>query len=439
LGQRLKTIHKIIFLLVLLTVVLVQIYWVRDDSQVLKIDPVQFTFLATNDQGQGGSSSSQLTKLTDAVQLECHLVKTDAYQWPYCGISIQLGESLAQGVNLNNFHTLRLNIDFVRLDSQQDPGLRVYLRNFNPAYSKIENEYTLKYNGLEYTPGQSQGAIDIPLANLQVLTWWLADNDIAIEHSAPEFSNISKLELATGSGENVGHYQLTVHSIELIGNYIKGESLMLGLLIFWVSLALVYSVLAIRRSHQMVSLAQSRQTHLRRLNRELQEQNIHFAELANRDALTGAMNRHSIREWLDEHFTHASSEQSLAVLYLDIDHFKQVNDVYGHKMGDDILREFTMVVLGSLETSQRLVRWGGEEFVVFCPGFDLEQATQLAEKIRHRVEAHIWVHGDPLTTSIGIAVKGNERVNEMLTRADEALYLAKRRGRNQVAVSGQPQ
>ncbi|NVD06859.1 GGDEF domain-containing protein [Vibrio sp. JPW-9-11-11] len=425
--------------MVLVTVVVVQIYWLRGDGRVYRIGPDQFTFLATDDQGQGGASSAALAERNDGMVLECQLVKTDAYPWPYCGISIQLGASLSQGINLEKFHTLRLNLDFVRLDSQKVPDLRVYLRNFNPAYSSIDNEYTLKYNGLEYTPGVSQGAVDIPLANLQVLTWWLADNDIAIEHSAPEFSNVSKLELATGSGENVGHYQLTVHNIELVGNYIEGESLLLGLLIFWVSLALVYSSIEIRRSHQVISLAQSRQLHLRRLNRELQEQNIHFAELANRDALTGAMNRHSIREWLDEHYQDSSSGQSLAVLYLDIDHFKRVNDAYGHKMGDDILREFTMVVLSALDSSQRLVRWGGEEFVVFCPEFDLQRATQLAEKIRHRIEAHIWVHGDPLTTSIGVAAKGNERVNEMLTRADEALYLAKRRGRNQVAISALPQ
>lgn len=431
-----KTIHKIIFLLVVVTVLLVQIYWVYGSGQVYKIHPNQFDFFATNDQVQGGSSTSTLTQSEGTYLLECQLFKTDAYQWPYCGVSIHLGESIEKGIDLDGYHTLRLNVDFIRHDSPNEPGMRIYLRNFNPAYSNADNQYSLKYNGLEYTPGAESGQVEIPLANLQVMTWWLADNDIEIKYSAPEFSNISLLELATGSGENEGRYTMKIHGIEFVGNYIDGEYLMFGLLVFWVSLVLVYSMVEIKRSRQAISQAQFRQIHLRRLNRELQEQNIHFAELANRDALTGAMNRHSIREWLARHFEgEGNRHRSLTVLYLDIDHFKQVNDHYGHKMGDDILREFTMVVLSILSSEQRLVRWGGEEFVIFCPDLDLEQTIALAEKICHRVESHIWVHGDVLTTSIGVAARGNERINEMLTRADDALYIAKRRGRNQVAVS----
>lgn len=431
-----KTIHKIIFLSVVVTVFLVQLYWAYGDVNVYKIHPNRFNFFATNDQVQGGVSTSTLTQSEGSYLLECQLIKTDAYQWPYCGVSIHLGKSIEKGIDLDDYHTLKLNVDFTRPDSPNEPGMRVYLRNFNPAYSSADNQYSLKYNGLEYTPGAETGEVEIPLANLQVMTWWLADNNISIQYSAPEFSNISLLELATGSGENEGRYAMKIHSIEFVGNYIDGEHLMLGLLVFWVSLALVYSMVEIKRTRQVISQAQFRQVHLRRLNRELQEQNIHFAELANRDALTGAMNRHSIREWLDSHFeSEVDTHRPLTVLYLDIDHFKQVNDHYGHKMGDDILREFTMVVLSILSSEQRLVRWGGEEFVIFCPDLDLEQTIALAERIRHRMESHIWVHGDPLTISIGVAARDDERINEMLTRADDALYLAKRRGRNQVAVS----
>ncbi|MEF1173418.1 GGDEF domain-containing protein, partial [Vibrio sinaloensis] len=237
-------------------------------------------------------------------------------------------------------------------------------------------------------------------------------------------------------GHSEGKYQMTIHSIEFIGYYVSAEGLMFGLLLFWISLALIYSVIEIRRSHKLILHAHFRQDHLRKLNKELKEQNIHFAELANRDALTGAMNRHSIRDWLDIHYPatgHAG--KLLSVLYLDIDHFKSVNDLYGHAMGDDVLREFTMVALSALSASDRLVRWGGEEFVVFCPGRDNQDAAELGERIRHKVESHIWIHGDPLTTSIGVASLGDERVNEMLTRADEALYVAKQQGRNRVEVS----
>ena len=148
------------------------------------------------------------------------------------------------------------------------------------------------------------------------------------------------------------------------------------------------------------------------------------------------MNRHAIRDWLDKNYDETNKlSKTLSVLYLDIDHFKSINDLYGHSMGDDILREFTMVVLSSLSASERLVRWGGEEFVVFCPGRGLEEASELAKQIRRKVEARIWIHGDKLTTSIGVATLGEERTSDMLIRADEALYSAKRLGRNRVEVN----
>lgn len=432
----LKVIHKVIFALVIVTILVVQLYWLYGDSRVLEIRPQQFTFLPTNDQTQGGISTSSLAIDDDVVLLECQLKKGDSYAWPFCGVSVSLGDSVANGINLTDFHTVKLDIDFEQVNQSQPPSLRFYLRNFNPAYSSVGSDYSIKYNGLEYTPKTNGGSVEIPIANLQVLTWWLADNNIPIAHSAPEFSNVTKLELATGSGHSTGQYRMRINSIKFVGSYLDNESLLLGLLIFWVSLALGYSVLEIRRSRQLIQHAHYRQDHLRKLNRHLKEQNVHFAELANRDALTGAMNRHSIRDWLDKNYTGEQVQgKQLSVLYLDIDHFKVVNDKYGHAMGDDILREFTMVVLSSLSASERLVRWGGEEFVVFCPGVCLVEATELAEKIRARTESHLWVHGDSLTTSIGVSSLDGDRTNDMLTRADEALYMAKRKGRNQVVVS----
>lgn len=431
-----KGIHKVTLTLVVVTVLIMQLYWIYGGSLVYPVKPSEFTFEATNDQIAGGHSQSSISFDNETAMLDCQLVKTDDYPWPYCGVSISLTDKVFEGRDLDHFHTVRMNIDFERVDEPSSPRMRFYLRNFNPAYSQVDNEYTHKYNGLEYMPGTSSGAIDIPIENLQVMTWWLADNKIPIRYSAPEFSNVTKVELATGSGIYEGQYRMRIHSIEFVGNYVSGENLMFGLLLFWLALALTYSVVEIRRSHKMILHAHFRQDHLRKLNKELKEQNIHFAELASRDALTGAMNRHAIRDWLDKNYDETNKlSKTLSVLYLDIDHFKSINDLYGHSMGDDILREFTMVVLSSLSASERLVRWGGEEFVVFCPGRGLEEASELAEQIRRKVEARIWIHGDKLTTSIGVATLGEERTSDMLIRADEALYSAKRLGRNRVEVN----
>ena len=94
-----------------------------------------------------------------------------------------------------------------------------------------------------------------------------------------------------------------------------------------------------------------------------------------------------------------------------------------------------MVVGSAISPTDMLVRWGGEEFTIFCPETEAGEAQSKAERIRLLVSQHLWVHGDPLTCSIGIAEMRQERLTETIARADEALYQAKHSGRNQVILS----
>ncbi|WP_185067055.1 GGDEF domain-containing protein [Vibrio ponticus] len=434
-----NSIHKLIFALFVITVVAITLHWQFGEKKITRISPKDFVFLPTNDQVQKGQSTSVIFPLREGgMQLNCQLKQSPDYKWPYCGVSIQIDpDDTTKGLDLSDYHTVRLDVDFIRLDSEQKPTLRFYLRNYNPAYSAADNEYTHKYNGLDYRQADYNQPLEIPLKNLQVLTWWLVDNKIPIEHAGPEFTNINRIEFATGSGAEEGLYQLRIKSIEFIGYYIHKETLMFALLMIWVSFAIVFSMLEIRNSRNRAMEAEKRRAHLSKLNRKLRQQNIQFAEQANRDALTGAMNRHSVREWLDGQFnSYIKPTDQLSVIYLDIDHFKKVNDEFGHQMGDDILCEFTMVIMSELRVTDRLVRWGGEEFVVFCPTTTLKQAYMLAERLRQKIELYQWMHGQVLTASLGVAQMGDETPQEMVTRADELLYQAKRSGRNRVEVAG---
>ncbi len=432
----LKTIHKLIFTLFLLTVLAIVLHWKFGEQKILRINPNQYQFLATNDQYQKGESTSSITQKHDVIELNCELINSENYPWPYCGVAIRINElDMLKGLDLSDYHTARLDIDFVRLDSDEKPTLRFYLRNYNPAYSTPDNEYTLKYNGLDYRQADYDEPLVVPLKNLQVLTWWLVDNSIPIEHSGPEFNNITLIEFATGSGAGAGKYLMRINSIEFVGHYIKSETLMFWLLMIWISLALLFSVMQINESRRRIALSEVRREHLNSLNQTLVQQNIEFAEQAHRDALTGAMNRHAIREWLESEFDSViKNAQDLSVIYLDIDHFKRVNDQYGHKMGDDILREFSIVIMTELRASDRFVRWGGEEFVIFCPGNNLKRTYMLAERLRQKVELHPWLHGDVLTVSMGVTQMKDETALDMITRADDLLYRAKHEGRNQVVT-----
>jgi diguanylate cyclase len=161
-------------------------------------------------------------------------------------------------------------------------------------------------------------------------------------------------------------------------------------------------------------------------------------ELSERDELTGLQNRRSILALLSEQIARvARGDPGFAVAILDIDHFKRVNDRYGHAMGDEVLRTFAKLVGAHLRSTDRFARLGGEEFVLLLPNTtDAPLAALAAERFRRVVQEHPWatLAADlQVTCSIGLTTsRSGDDVAGILARADAALYGAKSEGRNRV-------
>jgi diguanylate cyclase (GGDEF)-like protein/PAS domain S-box-containing protein len=155
--------------------------------------------------------------------------------------------------------------------------------------------------------------------------------------------------------------------------------------------------------------------------------------LANTDVLTGVYNRRKIDElFLIEYKRAKRYSRHLSALFLDIDHFKQINDTYGHNIGDEVLKKYSQLVQAHLRETDVFARWGGEEFIILLPETSSEKAMILAEHIRNSIATFDFAHVKNVTTSIGITpLKGKEQVNTFLKRLDQALYIAKEKGRNQ--------
>ncbi|WP_273249983.1 sensor domain-containing diguanylate cyclase [Sediminimonas qiaohouensis] len=175
------------------------------------------------------------------------------------------------------------------------------------------------------------------------------------------------------------------------------------------------------------------------LNQELLRAQDALKEQALRDALTGLLNHGAILESLDEHLARAQRQfEPLSILMVDVDHFKKINDSYGHLVGDTVLKAVAATLQACLRGHDRLGRYGGEEFLIVLGGTPLEAAQQVAERIRAEVAALQLNSGDEtlsVTISIGVtAPKPNttEQPTSLLARADAALYEAKREGRNRV-------
>lgn len=173
---------------------------------------------------------------------------------------------------------------------------------------------------------------------------------------------------------------------------------------------------------------------------ELARANRALEKLAARDELTGARNRRGILDLVEQAACrHQDGRAPHAVALLDLDHFKTVNDRHGHLAGDEVLRSFVRLVAARLRPSDRLGRYGGEEFLLFLPGVAREDdALRLVERIREGVAGHDWetvVPGLAVTVSVGVAVaRPGEAVSELIGRADAALYRAKHGGRNRSEV-----
>jgi diguanylate cyclase (GGDEF)-like protein len=167
------------------------------------------------------------------------------------------------------------------------------------------------------------------------------------------------------------------------------------------------------------------------LNRTLSEESRRSRELACYDPLTGALNRLGGERLLAE-----IDELACSFIYLDVDHFKQINDTHGHPVGDEVLKHLVSEILRHCDALCHLVRWGGEEFVLVCFQYDRLRAASLAERLRVMLAAYPhWPSALRVTVSFGVAEREGDPLELLLKRADEALYQAKKRGRNRVEVN----
>jgi len=158
--------------------------------------------------------------------------------------------------------------------------------------------------------------------------------------------------------------------------------------------------------------------------------------IATIDQLTGIYNRHKFEELFAlESERSRRFTQPLSLILIDIDHFKSVNDTYGHDVGDQVLVQLSAIVQENIRKIDIFARWGGEEFLVLCPGTQMDNVKELAEKLRDAVEKRPFAVVGKITISMGVSVLNSEdSFSELFKRADLGLYHAKEHGRNRIGT-----
>ena len=190
--------------------------------------------------------------------------------------------------------------------------------------------------------------------------------------------------------------------------------------------------------HQIAEINLSIDKKIKTKTEGLEAANAALTQLSQLDILTGLANRRFLDEKLREQYALMKRYNNIySVLILDIDHFKNVNDTYGHAIGDEVLQLLAQTIKENLRENDFIGRFGGEEFLVTLPSTNITQATQVGEKLRAAIEASPHPKAGVFTVSVGVAAASPTQKDEkaVVIEADQQLYVAKNSGRNRVSAS----
>jgi diguanylate cyclase (GGDEF)-like protein len=346
-----------------------------------------------------------------------------------CGYTYMLAlDNAAVGENLSRYRNLNLTIRY----TGSARYLRLAIRNFDPRFSRIEDTNSAKFNSLNVARGDLAKPVAIDLREFTVPEWWVAQYDLPRNLSQPDLSNATAFSIYL-QGEPAGtDHEIQVDKVEFSGDWISAEHWYLGILCVWMLIGVGYGTsqwIALRRRHR----------EQRQKIGELQNEKDKYQKLSTIDGLTKALNRHGIEQFVE---SLQAANLPLSVIVIDLDHFKRVNDLRGHYDGDRVLQAIGELLRLHSRSTDGLGRWGGEEFVLVCPGASLSKAANLAEKLRERIMLTKFLPEDPvaITASFGVAAcEVGSNFHDAFRQADQALYLAKSRGRNCVVAASEEQ
>lgn len=280
--------------------------------------------------------------------------------------------------------------------------------------------------------GTAYGFIDtVPTINYQMLRWGISHLKI---------SNVLELQYAMSVGVSTREPQLLkifnkaiddtseVERQRVLNNWLSIDFQQHNTVLFWQLLVGVSLVL-------LVLVYRYRQVHHH--NRNLRNLNNQLEQISRYDHLTGLANRYALHERFNEEIeTSSQTKQIFSLILLDVDFFKTINDDYGHDVGDEVIKQFASLLMSMVRENDMVGRWGGEEFLILCSQTTKNGAFQLADQLRRQVQSYNFPVNQQITASFGLSeYRHGETIGDTIKRADDALYKAKRNGRNQIVMA----
>jgi len=380
---------------------------------------------------EGGMSVATVTHDHGALGMDCDL--RPGYEWAFCELRLEFGKA-PNGIDLSRYDSMRLWVTATGPEAQQ--RVRVYVRNFDPAYSKVGVDESQKVDQLIYEPSVYPAGYEVPLSRFTVSQWWIDEHPMTLDLEAPDFRNATQIAFSTGPKVEPGLHTIRVDRIELNGKLISPSTFRLGIIAVWMLSVLGYLVLDSLLKRNQLRLSAASQHSLQRLNESLRLETRSLAEIARTDPLTGALNRKGLADELMRIVRLGEGQTfPMTLVFIDIDHFKRINDAHGHGTGDQVIRGLAQLVRSAVQRDDLFARWGGEEFLLVFRDTPGLEGRNIAERLRERIASAQWPEGLRVTCSFGVAEwHRGEDLNDGIKRADEAMYRAKQEGRDRVEI-----
>lgn len=353
----------------------------------------------------------------------CNYKPTAAYG---CGWMVQLRPDMHTGVDLTAFEAIEFSLSYT------GPAKRVrfLLKNFNSAYSVPGNDSTSKSMNMTLPADDVEGTLQIQFDEFKVATWWLMERTVNKRWSLPEISGVTHIGVDFAEP---GFHETTIHQVTAVGHWVKTATLMTSIVGFWLFAFIGEGLVRFYWQYRSMQNDRRKIHQLQENQKNLEAENRALESLVDTDPLTSLYNRTGLHNRIEYLERQRKTLHGMGILLLDIDHFKKLNDQYGHDIGDKALKAFTSVINLHLRETDIFARLGGEEFVVICAAQSYEDLMSIAEKLRRLARQSTPQEDSPfnLTVSVGVThIEGDEKFSDALRRADEALYKAKQNGRN---------
>mgnify|MGYP003657201829 CR=1 FL=1 len=420
----LKALYRFLLVTTLVAVAAVLSYFYLPERQLSllpsKVDEYHLFF----DAQDGGATNAQWLD-ENTFQFSC-INNGAATNLPYCGISVKIKPPSSQS-DFTGFDHIQLSLNYQGANER----LRIKMHSYLPPTIASSRREVLK--GLDVSFAVQDVNQPIVLNN-QI---WHQGDEGSFGTKGENLEMDIVLDLVPPFA--VGEHILQLQQIVLDGPWISASKWYLAVALCWLLSNLLFFVAFLRKQEKRIRNDSNRLSRLTNYSTNLQQESQHYKLLSSHDPLTNTLNRNGFAEEVMQLFPQGRLKLNTSLIVIDLDNFKAINDKYGHDTGDIVLRESAANMVKNIRVGDRLVRWGGEEFILFCVDTSAQQAQLIAEKIRTSIEKmsiNYQQHSIAVTVSLGVGVSSHlEEFDQLFQRTDKALYQAKNMGRNCVVFA----